>query len=83
MSCLGFAHPVRLGTDATQPRNELMQDIRVQVYLESLEIDVHESTALFHLLQNGTPSACIEAHQCHGAFINIDPSKQVKFEKCA
>ncbi|CAE7287891.1 SCN5A, partial [Symbiodinium sp. CCMP2456] len=33
--------------------NELMQDIRVQVYLESLEIDVHESTALFRLLQNG------------------------------
>ncbi|CAE7498033.1 Scn10a [Symbiodinium natans] len=33
--------------------NELMQDVRVQVYLESLEIDVHESTALFHLLQNG------------------------------
>ena len=30
-----------------------MQDVRVQVYLESLEIDVHESTALFHLLQNG------------------------------
>ena len=30
-----------------------MQDIRVQVYLESLEIDVHESTALFRLLQNG------------------------------
>ena len=36
-----------------QLRNELMQDIRVQVYLESLEIDVHESTALFRLLQNG------------------------------
>lgn len=31
---------------------ELMRDPRVQVYLESLEIDVQESTALFRLLQN-------------------------------
>lgn len=31
---------------------ELMRDPRVQVYLESLEIDVRESTALFRLLQN-------------------------------
>eukprot|EP00435_Cladocopium_sp_Y103_P013079 s1417_g3.t1 len=29
-----------------------MRDPRVQVYLESLEIDVQESTAVFRLLQN-------------------------------
>lgn len=31
---------------------EVMRDPRVQVYLESLEIDVQESTAVFRLLQN-------------------------------
>ncbi|CAJ1342231.1 unnamed protein product [Effrenium voratum] len=41
------------GVLSEEELTELMRDPRVQVYLESLEIDVQESTALFHLLQNG------------------------------
>ncbi|CAK9022612.1 Sodium channel protein type 11 subunit alpha (NaN) (Sensory neuron sodium channel 2) (Sodium channel protein type XI subunit alpha) (Voltage-gated sodium channel subunit alpha Nav1.9) [Durusdinium trenchii] len=39
---------------------ELMRDPRVQVYLESLEIDVRESTALFRLLQNSEGVICCD-----------------------
>eukprot|EP00913_Durusdinium_trenchii_P018874 g17736.t1 len=37
-----------------------MRDPRVQVYLESLEIDVRESTALFRLLQNSEGVICCD-----------------------
>ena len=38
-------------------RNELFMDTRVTTYLETLDIDVMQSSALFHLLANGTSAA--------------------------
>ena len=38
-------------------RNELFMDTRVTTYLETLDIDVMQSSALFHLLANGKSAA--------------------------
>ena len=54
-----------------------MADPQVMAHLQTLELDVHEGTALFHLLDNGDgealrPSTAREEYRSRLFFLELD-----------
>jgi len=57
--------------------NEILQDPKVAVYFQTLDLDVHEGTALFHILDNGDGEVTLDEFingilRCRGPARAID-----------